>query len=123
MHAHCECWCWLVQVLAHLDDEGRQKKLARVAMDTLADMDFGQHWLLDFTQDVLLSYACSEDEVVRKSAALAAWKVTERQWAVLRCAPASHAISGWPACMPVSPAGTHIRMCWDLPSRCTRYQC
>ena len=79
---------WAVQVAAHME-EGRQKKLAQVALDTLADVDFGQHLLLGFTQDVLLSYACSEDEVVRKSAARAAWAVTERQWAVLRCAPAA----------------------------------
>lgn len=73
-----------MQVSSHLEEEGRQKKLVKVALDTLAAVDFGQHMLLGFTQDVLLSYACSEDELVRKSAALAAWKVTEQQWAVLR---------------------------------------
>jgi hypothetical protein len=83
-----------VQVTSNLEEEGRQegrqRKLVKVALDTLAEVDFGQHMLLGFTQDVLLSYACSEDETVRKSAALAAWKVTERQWAVLRCAPVTH---------------------------------
>jgi hypothetical protein len=76
-----------VQVCSQLEEEGRQKKLVKVALDTLAEVDFGQHMLLGFTQDVILSYACSEDETVRKSAALAAWKVTERQWSVLRCDP------------------------------------
>lgn len=78
-----ECSC-ILQVSSHLEEDGRQKKMVKVALDTLAEVDFGQHMLLGFTQDVLLSYACSEDEQVRKSAALAAWKVTERQWSVLR---------------------------------------
>lgn len=75
----------MLQVSSHMDEEG-QKKLITVALDTLSEVDFGQHMLLGFTQDVLLSYACSEDEQVRKSAALAAWKVTEQQWTLLRCA-------------------------------------
>lgn len=74
------------QVAAQLEEEGVQRKLMKCALDTLQDMDFGRHMLLGFTQEVLLSYACSEDEGIRKSAALAAWKVTERQWHVLRFA-------------------------------------
>lgn len=74
------------QVAIQLEEEGVQRKLMKCALDTLQDMDFGRHMLLGFTQEVLLSYACSEDESIRKSAALAAWKVTERQWHVLKCA-------------------------------------
>lgn len=73
------------QVATQLEEEGVQRKLMKCALDTLQEMDFGHHMLLGFTQEVLLSYACSEDEGIRKSAALAAWKVTERQWHVLRC--------------------------------------
>lgn len=74
------------QVATQLEEEGVQRKLMKCALDTLQDMDFGRHMLLGFTQEVLLNYACSEDEGIRKSAALAAWKVTERQWHVLRFA-------------------------------------
>jgi hypothetical protein len=79
------------QVAAQLDEDGRSKKLTRTALDTLRHVDFGQHMLLGFTKTVLLVYACSEDENIRKSAALAAWRVTDRQWKVLKCV---HSASG-----------------------------
>ena len=75
------------QVLQQQDEEGRQRRQVKVALDVLRDMDFGPYMLLHVAQEVLLEYAACDDAALRKAAAVAAWRVTERQWALLRCAP------------------------------------
>jgi hypothetical protein len=80
-----DCVC-RIQTQQQQDEEGRQRRLVKCALDTLRDADFGPYMLLNVAQDVLLEYTASEDASLRKAAAVAAWRVTERQWALLRCA-------------------------------------
>jgi hypothetical protein len=76
--------CQLELQVALQLEEGRNKKVVKVALNTLRDVDFGPYMLLHFTQELLAEYACSEDACIRKAAAVAAWRVTVRQWALLR---------------------------------------
>jgi hypothetical protein len=76
------------QVQHQHDEEGRQRRLVKVALDTLRDVDFGPYMLLHVAQEALLEYSGSDDAGLRKAAAAAAWRVTERQWRLLRCARA-----------------------------------
>jgi hypothetical protein len=62
----------------------RSKKVIKAALDTLRDLDLGTYLLLGFAQEVLALYGCSDDATVRKAAALAAWRVVERQWGLLQ---------------------------------------
>lgn len=119
--AHMEDFARQVQaqVATQLEEEGVQRKLMKCALDTLQDMDFGRHMLLGFTQEVLLSYACSEDEGIRKSAALAAWKVTERQWHVLRCTTSDPL--GCPTLLPPAAVLSMAGMCVVAASGCRHF--
>lgn len=67
----------------------KNRKLVKGALDTLRDLDLGPFMLLSFAQEALAQYGNSDDASIRKAAALAAWRVVERQWALLKCAPLS----------------------------------
>lgn len=60
--------------------------MIKAALDTLRDLDLGPYLLLGFAQEVLALYGCSDDATVRKAAALATWRVVERQWGLLQYA-------------------------------------
>lgn len=73
-----------MQVATQQEEEIRSKRVIKAALDTLRDLDLGPYLLLSFAQEVLALYGCSDNAAVRKAAALAAWRVVERQWGLLR---------------------------------------
>ena len=84
-HPHCVRSPAPAQVASQQEDEAKNRKLVKGALDTLRDLDLGPFMLLSFAQEVLAQYGNSDDAGIRKAAALAAWRVVERQWALLKC--------------------------------------